>query len=297
MQSHADAGEAGAGQPGAVQQVGACIEAVPVLLQRAQTRGECGERVGRPLVGFAGPVGGVQRLDRVRHGVHRAGDRHRPGQGHGQLDVVDDGVREDLRARPGDLLAVGRLTEDRCHLRAGVRRGQHDVWNPGAGSDRLAEPGGRPTADGDDRVGVDRLRLRECCFGHLDGGVHLCAAERARNGTAELGDDPGSEIALPWRGQHQRAGAADPVELARHLGESAGAEDDPRLVGHVLERSHVVRTVSARACGRRARRAPAPRHPCGRTPRRPSWRGARRWTGSGRRTRTASARRRSCLPA
>ena len=121
--------EADAGQPGAVQQVGAGVEAVGVALESAQPGGQRGERRRRPWRRKCGALGCVERLDGVGHGVHRAGDGDLPGQRHGQLDVVDHGVGQDLR-RSGWSSRRRGLAEDRRDLGAGVRRRQDEVREP-----------------------------------------------------------------------------------------------------------------------------------------------------------------------
>ena len=127
MQPHADRAETTAGQPGAIEQLRTRVEAVEVAAQGVEALDERPDGLRRPLVGLVVGVIGVQRLDGVSHGVDRTRDGHRPRQGGGELDVVDDRVGQDLGLRSRGLLTAGRLPQHRRDLRTGVRGRHHQM--------------------------------------------------------------------------------------------------------------------------------------------------------------------------
>ena len=96
---------------------------------------------------------GVEPLDRVGHGVEAAGHAHAHGQAEREVGVVDDHLGQDPRPAHRGLEAILGLAEDRRDLRAGIGRGHHDLRGVVAVRDGLAQPDGRPAAEGDDAIG------------------------------------------------------------------------------------------------------------------------------------------------
>ena len=146
--------------------------------------------------------------------------RHR----HGEVDVVDDDLGQNFRARLRGLDPAAGLADDRRHLRAGVAGRQHDLRQVGAQGDRLAEAGGRTAAERDDAIGPHVVHGLHRPFGHLDGRVHDRAGEHAGKALTDHLPDAGDQIFLPRGSQHQRAGHPEPGQFVRQLTQRAGAE-------------------------------------------------------------------------
>ena len=160
------------------------------------------------------------------HGVDRARDGHRPRQGGGELDVVEDRVGQDLGPRSGGLLPAGRLPEHRRELRAGVRGRHHQVLDAQARRHGLAESGGRAAADRDHRISPMTADDVQRPLGHLDRGVRHRAGELADRSIAEQSGHPRGQLRLTPGTEDDGAADVHPVELGADRGDRADPEDD-----------------------------------------------------------------------
>lgn len=111
--------------------------------------------------------------------IDAAGGTHRGRQGHGQVDIVDDRSGQDLGIRASLLQPIRGLAQDRRHLAARIGRRDANVRQGSSDANRLAQPNGTSTADGDHRVGTLRLGKVESLVRDVSRGVHCGFSEDA----------------------------------------------------------------------------------------------------------------------
>ena len=165
----------------------------------------------------------------MRNRVDSARGAHPSGQRHGQINVVDDSPRQDLRVTPRLLLPVGRLAQDRRHLRTRIRRRDADVRQPRPDTNRLPQPDGAPAAHRDDRVRADGLDVRQGRLGDVRRSVH----RRSREDAAAVPAAEPCPQALDVLGllrRREEYGGFEVLagELLGEFGDASLAEDDPR---------------------------------------------------------------------
>jgi hypothetical protein len=151
----------------------------------------------------------VERLDRMRDGVDARCRRQSRWHRHREVDVVDDDLRENFRARLCGLDPAAGLADDRRHLGPGVACRKHDLGQVGAQGDCLAKPGGRTAADRHETIGLHVAHGFHGPFRHLDGSMHHRASEDAGEAFADHLPDAGDQVFLPRSRQHKRAGDAE----------------------------------------------------------------------------------------
>ena len=72
------------------------------------------------------------------YGVYAGGCRCGCGQGHGEVDVVDDRPREDLAVVRCSFVAIFGFAEGWGHFATGVGGWDADVWEAGVEGDGFA---------------------------------------------------------------------------------------------------------------------------------------------------------------
>src|SRR4051794_38363871 len=98
----------------------------------------------------------------MRDGVHARRDRQSSRKGESEIDVVNDEFGKDLERALCRLPSKIGLTQYWRRFRTGIRRRDDDLRKIGSQRDRLAEPGGRTTAERDGAVGLPLSHNSEC---------------------------------------------------------------------------------------------------------------------------------------
>ncbi len=119
--------------------------------------------------------------DRVEPGGGAKRLRHR----HGQLDVVDHRLGQDLWTRLRCLQPVAGLAKDRCHLRAGIAGRHHDLRQIGSQRNRLAEPGRRAATDRNNAIDLQLSDVRHGAVSDVDRRMHRRLGKNSGGATAE----------------------------------------------------------------------------------------------------------------
>jgi hypothetical protein len=117
-------------------------------------------------------IGRVKSLDGVGDGVHARRDGHTRRQRHGQVDVVDNDLGQDLERLLRGLDPILGLADDRGALGSGVRRRDDNLRKIRTEGDGFAEAGRAATADGDHAISVDALGVGDGVFRYVFRGVH-----------------------------------------------------------------------------------------------------------------------------
>ena len=164
----------------------------------------------------------------MRDRVDAGGRGHARGQRQRQVDVVEHGLRQDLRARLRGLQAAAGLAEDRRHFRA-----RHSWSAPPFAADRCAarspcraRSSNRRRRRRDHRPA--RADLRHRLLGDVDRRVHGRAGEQPGGAGADQRDDLATLRLLRRGGENQRPRDRETLELGGQLGQRSGAEHDPR---------------------------------------------------------------------
>ena len=182
----------------------------------------------------------------MRHRVEPRGDGQGRGQRHREIDVIDDGFRQDRRIAPRRLLAAGGLAENVGHFGAGVGGRDDDLIRAGADGDRFAEPGGRAASERDDAVGASLAKDRKRGLGDVDRRVHRGAGENADAKRAQPLRERFRVRLLVRRRQDERARMAELLDLDGGLRDRAKPEDHARAQPRKDER------LNRRSCRPRA---------------------------------------------
>lgn len=159
-------------------------------------------------------------------------------QRHGEIDVVDDGPRQNRVIRARCLASIRRLAEDGRHLTPRVGSGDGNVLQPGAHRDGLAQARGTATPERYDTIRSHLAGVREGLVGDVGGGVHRGVGVEAGGFDAAIlqyrleGFDL---VGLLRCRQEQRFRLVQPLDFVGELLDAAAAEDDAGGVGVVLE--------------------------------------------------------------
>lgn len=238
VESHADGGEAGTGQPRGMEKVGACSGVGRLGDENRQGAGDPADSVEGHTVDHRVRLRRVQGLHGVGQGVDSAGDRHAHRQVTGELDVVDDGFGQNRRRGLRDLASALRLAQHRSDLGARVCGRKDHLREIGAQRQCFGQPCRGAAADSHQTVGGVFPEYVERSLGHLHRGVHCGTVELRHDEVPEDITHSGGGLGHRRAGQEQDAGTAEPLDFVADLTDRSGAEDDPRGVGGVDEVPH-----------------------------------------------------------
>lgn len=187
VKGHSDGTKAGAAQPSSVKGELAGLGGGGVLNNLGKGNGERPDSLKSEEGGNGVGVGSVEGLDGVRNGVNTRGRAHSNGEGHGEVNIVDDGSGKDLGVGAGLLDTGGGLSQNRGHLRSGIGGGDTDVGKSSANAHGLSKSNGRTSSNGDQAVGGSGLHELERLIGDLGGCVHSRAGEDSSD--LEVGEE------------------------------------------------------------------------------------------------------------
>ena len=213
-----------AGQPRAIQRVGAGIEVGRVLHHAWQRTGQRANAFRRHQRHDRIAIDGVQPLHAVGHGIDPGWTRDSRRQRQREDRIVDDRARQHATVASRLLHAAIGDAVDRRHLRARIRRRHGDHRHPRLECDGFSRAGRGAAADGHIAVGV---QCGGSCPGSVDDFdrvVHHRTGEDAGGERAESVCGILREEQLRLRRDDESAPGAEPRDLVAQTIEGTCAE-------------------------------------------------------------------------
>ncbi len=237
VQRHADVAQADAGEPRAIQRLPARRDVVGAAHNCRQRLRERANGFLRHQADDRVRILRVQRLYRMRHGVHAGsgGDVRRQRQG--ELRIVEHRARQHAGVAPGFLEPPFGQAVDGRDFRPSIRGGHGDDRLRRFQCDGLPQTDRGTSADGHVTVGAEPRRLFARCSGDLGWHVHHRLGIDANGALTEQAGHALAQTALFRRGQHQRPSGASRTTSSGNCASTPAREHDARrrrLVDKVL---------------------------------------------------------------